>query len=83
MSSPSENPDPNTSLQATRESDYVKFKRTVAWTFVIVSPIAIALPPRKLNFNTFAHLAAFGVSANLLYRESNPHGEEAQCYENE
>ncbi|OKL57813.1 hypothetical protein UA08_06959 [Talaromyces atroroseus] len=65
---------PDTSLQSTRESDYFKFKRIAAWTFVVASPVLIALPPRKLDLNTVALSAAFAVSANHLYRDSNPYG---------
>jgi hypothetical protein len=65
---------PDSSLQSARESDYFKFKRIAAWTFVVASPVLIALPPRKLDFNTVALSAAFAVSANHLYRDSNPYG---------
>lgn len=62
------------SLQAARQNDYFKFKRYAAWTFIVAAPILIAAPPRKLDLNTAALSAAFGVSANYLYKDSNPHG---------
>ncbi|GAM35074.1 hypothetical protein TCE0_015r03089 [Talaromyces pinophilus] len=61
-------------LQTARQNDYFKFKRYAAWTFVVAAPILIAAPPRKLDLNTAALSAAFGISANFLYKDSNPHG---------
>ncbi|RAO70723.1 uncharacterized protein BHQ10_006735 [Talaromyces amestolkiae] len=69
----SDNTTPN-ALQAARQNDYAKFKRYAAWTFVVAAPILIAAPPRKLDLNTAALSAAFGISANYLYKDSNPHG---------
>lgn len=71
MSSDADSDNP---LQTKRESDYFKFKRIAAWTFVVAAPVIIVLPPRKLDFNTVALSAAFAVSANHLYRDSNPAG---------
>ncbi|KAE8555338.1 hypothetical protein TMatcc_002567 [Talaromyces marneffei ATCC 18224] len=65
---------PPEDLQAVRQNDYLKFKRYAAWTFLIAPPILIALPPRKLDLNTAALSAAFAMSANYLYKDSNPHG---------
>lgn len=75
MSSTPETPD---SLQALRQTDYFKFKRYAAWTFVIGSPILIALPPRRLNLNTVALASAFAVSANYLYKDKYQNSEDSQ-----
>lgn len=65
---------PSDDLQEVRQNDYFKFKRYAAWTFIVAAPILIAAPPRRLDLNTAGLFAAFGVSANYLYKDSNPHG---------
>ncbi|ODH48024.1 hypothetical protein GX48_05871 [Paracoccidioides brasiliensis] len=49
-----------------RAAEYEKFKKFAAYTFLIASPVFIALPPRKLDFYTFSLGAAFVVSANHI-----------------
>ncbi|KKA24029.1 hypothetical protein T310_1950 [Rasamsonia emersonii CBS 393.64] len=56
-------------IAARRYADYLRFKHYAAWTFVVASPVLIALPPRKLDLYTVALSSAFVVSANHLYRE--------------
>ncbi|PYH41589.1 uncharacterized protein BP01DRAFT_262112, partial [Aspergillus saccharolyticus JOP 1030-1] len=56
-------------LQSQREADYQRFKTYAAWTFLIASPILMALPPRKLDNLTVLQLSAFSISANHLTRE--------------
>ncbi|RAH49890.1 uncharacterized protein BO95DRAFT_328572, partial [Aspergillus brunneoviolaceus CBS 621.78] len=56
-------------LQSQREADYQRFKTYAAWTFLVASPILIALPPRKLDNLTVLQLSAFSISANHLTRE--------------
>ncbi|KAL1965763.1 hypothetical protein VTN77DRAFT_5263 [Rasamsonia byssochlamydoides] len=73
-SSPSTSPQDNdkyspANINAARAADYIRFKRYAAWTFIVASPILIALPPRKLDLYTVALSSAFVVSANHLYRE--------------
>ncbi|KAL1976743.1 hypothetical protein VTN31DRAFT_3025 [Thermomyces dupontii] len=59
----------STSLESRRAQDFIKFKRYAAWTFIVASPILIALPPRKFDLYTVALTGAFIGSANHLYRE--------------
>lgn len=54
---------------AIRQADYIRFKHYAAWTFVVASPILIALPPRKLDHYTALLAGAFVASANHLTRE--------------
>jgi hypothetical protein len=65
-SSPSEQ-----NQSALRSADYLKFKRYAAYTFLIASPILIALPPRKLDLYTVSLTGAFAVSGEYLYREKH------------
>ncbi|EEH35557.2 hypothetical protein PAAG_06604 [Paracoccidioides lutzii Pb01] len=69
-SSPSQPPTPSISTTSTpprnRAAEYEKFKNFAAYTFLIASPVCIALPPRKLDFYTFSLGAAFVVSANHI-----------------
>lgn len=52
-----------------READFVRFKRYAALTFLVASPILIALPPRKLDHLTVLLGGAFCVSANHITHE--------------
>ncbi|PLB51195.1 hypothetical protein P170DRAFT_406902 [Aspergillus steynii IBT 23096] len=61
--------DPEASMQARREADYERFKTYAAMTFLVASPVLIALPPRKLDHLTVLLTSAFCVSANHLTRE--------------
>ncbi|GKZ17385.1 hypothetical protein AbraIFM66951_004685 [Aspergillus brasiliensis] len=56
-------------LQARREADYERFKTAAAYTFLLASPVLIALPPRKLDNLTVLLTSAFCISANHLTRE--------------
>ncbi|EAW14509.1 uncharacterized protein ACLA_075480 [Aspergillus clavatus NRRL 1] len=59
----------NPDMQAIRQADYIRFKNYAALTFLVVSPVLIALPPRKLDHLTVLLTGAFCVSANHLTRE--------------
>lgn len=52
-----------------REKDYERFKNYTAITFLIASPVLIALPPRKLDHLTVLLASAFCISANHIARE--------------
>ncbi|KAK1147085.1 hypothetical protein N8T08_001824 [Aspergillus melleus] len=60
---------PDTDMQARRSADYERFKNYAALTFLVASPVLIALPPRKLDHLTVLLTSAFCVSANHLTRE--------------
>ncbi|RLM00579.1 hypothetical protein CFD26_108633 [Aspergillus turcosus] len=60
---------PEQDIHSTREADYLRFKHYAALTFLIASPVLIALPPRKLDHLTVLLAGAFCVSANHLTRE--------------
>ncbi|KAJ5690617.1 hypothetical protein N7462_005009 [Penicillium macrosclerotiorum] len=64
-------PDQTTAMetQARREADYERFKTYTAYTFLVASPILIALPPRKLDHLTVLLASAFAISANHITRE--------------
>lgn len=55
--------------QLQREKDYERFKNYTAITFLIASPVLIALPPRKLDHLTVLLASAFCISANHMTRE--------------
>lgn len=59
----------DTTAEARREADFIRFKRYAALTFLVASPILIALPPRKLDHLTVLLGGAFCVSANHLTQE--------------
>ncbi|GIJ89330.1 hypothetical protein Asppvi_008268 [Aspergillus pseudoviridinutans] len=56
-------------MHSVREADYIRFKHYAALTFLVASPVLIALPPRKLDHLTVLLAGAFCVSANHLTRE--------------
>ncbi|OOF93648.1 hypothetical protein ASPCADRAFT_209580 [Aspergillus carbonarius ITEM 5010] len=60
---------PSTDLQSRREADFERFKTLTAYTFLVASPILIALPPRKLDNLTVLLTSAFCISANHVTRE--------------
>lgn len=62
-------PEQDMDIHSTREADYIRFKHYAALTFLIASPVLIALPPRKLDHLTVLLAGAFCVSANHLTRE--------------
>ncbi|KAL4797897.1 hypothetical protein BDV19DRAFT_386931 [Aspergillus venezuelensis] len=61
-------PNPNPTVPD-RTADFQKFKTYTAYTFLVASPILIALPPRKLDYLTLALGSAFAVSANHITYE--------------
>ncbi|GAB1201264.1 hypothetical protein BDV32DRAFT_44652 [Aspergillus pseudonomiae] len=58
-----------TDIPARREEDYARFKNYAAYTFLVASPILIALPPRKLDHLTVLLGTAFAFSANHVTHE--------------
>ncbi|KAJ5924240.1 hypothetical protein N7466_008427 [Penicillium verhagenii] len=60
-------PQQDTSSQ--RREDFEKFKKYTAYTFLVASPVLIALPPRKLDHLTVLLVGAFAFSANHVTRE--------------
>ncbi|KAJ5488685.1 hypothetical protein N7539_003575 [Penicillium diatomitis] len=52
-----------------READYERFKKYAAYTFLLASPVLIALPPRKFDHLTVLLASAFAISANHITRE--------------
>ncbi|GFF33091.1 hypothetical protein IFM46972_03771 [Aspergillus udagawae] len=60
---------PEQDMHSIREADYIRFKHYAALTFLVASPVLIALPPRKLDHLTVLLTGAFCVSANHLTRE--------------
>ncbi|KAL2827861.1 hypothetical protein BJY01DRAFT_228885 [Aspergillus pseudoustus] len=57
------------SIQKAREADFQRFKKYAAMGFLVISPILIAIPPRRLDHFTVLHISAFAVSANYITRE--------------
>lgn len=53
-------------IQAKRAEDYERFKKYTAYTFLIASPVLLALPPRKLDPLAVVNISAFAFSANYL-----------------
>ncbi|KAL4807587.1 hypothetical protein BDV18DRAFT_135606 [Aspergillus unguis] len=69
---PQPQPQPQQQQQSTlpnREADFIAFKNYAAYSFLVLSPVLIALPPRKLDHLTVLLAGAFGVSANHITRE--------------
>lgn len=62
-------PQDQAATEARREEDFIRFKRYTALTFLVASPILIALPPRKLDHLTVLLGGAFCMSANHLTQE--------------
>ncbi|KAJ5758948.1 hypothetical protein N7520_006104 [Penicillium odoratum] len=60
---------PQIETQLQRQADFEKFKNYTAYTFLIASPLLIALPPRKLDHLTVLLVGAFAFSANHVTRE--------------
>ncbi|KAJ5184011.1 hypothetical protein N7492_001627 [Penicillium capsulatum] len=54
---------------ASRQAGYENFKNYAALTFLVASPILIALPPRKLDPMAVFLGSAFCISANHVTRE--------------
>jgi hypothetical protein len=50
---------------------YHKFVHNTSIAMLVVAPLLIALPPRKLDFYTFTLGGIFAVSGNQLLRERN------------
>lgn len=57
-----------------RQEDYVRFKHYTAMTFLVISPILIALPPRKLDLYTASLGTAFIISASHLTTQRTGQG---------
>ncbi|KAL3467780.1 hypothetical protein BJX64DRAFT_123203 [Aspergillus heterothallicus] len=57
------------SIQKIREADFQRFKKYAAMGFLVISPILVFTPPRRLDHFTLLHIAAFSVSANYITRE--------------
>lgn len=66
--------DPPPPLTSPNHFSYILFKRCTAYTFLLASPILVALPPRKLDLHTAALTIAFLVSANHVSREQSHSG---------
>lgn len=62
-------PQPPSTTQDPRGADYERFKNYAAMTFLIASPVLIALPPRKFDHLTVLLASAFAISANHITRE--------------
>ncbi|KAL4931970.1 uncharacterized protein BDV17DRAFT_280031 [Aspergillus undulatus] len=62
-------PSTTTSTAPNREADFQKFKTYAAYSFLVASPILIALPPRKLDHLTVLLTSAFAISANHITYE--------------
>jgi hypothetical protein len=67
MATPNPQQPPNP--EVSREADYERFKNYAAITFLVASPVLIALPPRKFDHLTVLLASAFAVSANHITRE--------------
>lgn len=57
---------PTIETQAKRAADYERFKKYTAYTFLIASPVLLALPPRKLDPLAVVNISAFAISANYI-----------------
>lgn len=64
----------DTPTRPDRTAEYQKFKYYTAITFLVASPILIALPPRKLDFYTASLTGAFLLSSNHITRERTGRG---------
>lgn len=62
-------PQSQVDIQRKREEDFERIKTYTAYTFLIASPILIAIPPRKLDHFTVLLGSAFCISANHITRE--------------
>ena len=62
-------PEPTPAQRAHMTSSYTSFKHTASLGMLILAPILIALPPRKLDLYTFSLAGATVLSANQLARE--------------
>lgn len=56
-------------IVARRQAGYESFKKYTAFTFLVASPILIALPPRRLDPKALFLGSAFCISANYITRE--------------
>ncbi|KAJ5894679.1 hypothetical protein N7495_006370 [Penicillium taxi] len=57
---------PLADTHAQRSADYERFKNYAAYTFLIATPVIIALPPRRLDPLAILLVSAFAVSANHI-----------------
>ncbi|KAI9733320.1 MAG: hypothetical protein M1834_003404 [Cirrosporium novae-zelandiae] len=66
------NPQPPSRHQTQTEVDqFQRFQHYLAYGFIVVSPLIVLTPPRKLNLYTFSLGAAFVASLNhIIYEKS-------------
>lgn len=66
-------PPPEPTLEQKRHmtDSYHNFVHNTSLAMLVVAPLLIALPPRKLDFYTFTLSGIFAVSGNQLLRERN------------
>ena len=67
----SKTPEPTLEQRIHMTDSYHKFVHNTSVAMLIVAPVLIALPPRKLDFYTFTLGGIFAVSGNQLLRERN------------
>lgn len=65
----SKTPEPTLEQRIHMTDSYHKFVHNTSVAMLIVAPVLIALPPRKLDFYTFTLGGIFAVSGNQLLRE--------------
>jgi hypothetical protein len=68
---PSPPPEPTLEQKRHMTDSYHKFVHNTSVAMLVVAPLLIALPPRKLDFYTFTLGGIFAVSGNQLLRERN------------
>ena len=61
-------------IQSRRAADYIRFKHYTALTFLVASPVIVALPPRRVNNLTALLVGAWFGSANHLLQEKTGRG---------
>jgi hypothetical protein len=64
-------PEPTLEQKIHMTDSYHKFVHTTSLAMLVVAPVLIALPPRKLDFYTFTLGGIFAISGNQLLRERN------------
>lgn len=64
-------PEPTLEQKMHMTDSYHRFVHNTSVAMLLVAPVLIALPPRKLDFYTFALGGIFAVSGNQLLRERN------------
>jgi hypothetical protein len=64
-------PEPTLEQKMHMTDSYHKFVHNTSLAMLVVAPVLIALPPRKLDFYTFTLGGIFAISGNQLLRERN------------